>query len=388
MTLAADLMNSASQKVKRIFILTDMDRNGWNKEEFPAAGKDDSLYRVKIVDFSPSQKGVNRALVSQIKLNQEFLTNRRVIRVQATVTNLLPDRAIQQLPVTLFVEGKRQGEGFLDLPAKGQATHVFTFPLLKNEPVSGYVEIQEDALNVDNRRQFVYQPDQKIKVLIVDGDPRGVAHQHESFYVEKALNPFSSPMADIEPTVSTLDEFSRRDLKQYSVIILCNVRELAIGFERELEKFVLKGGTLFVALGDQVNPKFYNEKMGMLLPVSLKTLNQVSRGEKPFHLQAAESHPVFKVFTKSMMRQIGGIAFHSLYSVEPRRGREFKTPMRFTNQFPAVIESDFGEGKVILYTSSMDRDWNAFPIHPTFLPWIQRWVKYTAQSLESLTRPD
>ena len=70
------------------------------------------------------------------------------------------------------------------------------------------------------------------------------------------------------------------------------------------------------------------------------------------------------------------------------RGREFEVPMRFTNQFPAVIESDFGEGKVILYVSSLDRDWNRFPIHPTFLPWIQRWVKYSAQSLENISRHD
>ena len=62
--------------------------------------------------------------------------------------------------------------------------------------------------------------------------------------------------------------------------------------------------------------------------------------------------------------------------------------MHFTNQFPAVIESNFGEGKVILFVSSLDRDWNNFPIHPTFLPWIQRWVKYSAQGLENISRHD
>ncbi len=62
--------------------------------------------------------------------------------------------------------------------------------------------------------------------------------------------------------------------------------------------------------------------------------------------------------------------------------------MKFTNQFPALIESDFGRGKVVLYLSSIDRDWNTFPIQPTFLPWVQRWIRYIAQSLESITRQD
>ncbi|MGY8761731.1 MAG: BatA domain-containing protein, partial [Nitrospinaceae bacterium] len=42
-----------------------------------------------------------------------------------------------------------------------------------------------------------------------------------------------------------------------------------------------------------------------------------------------------------------------------------------------------GKGKVILFTSSIDRDWNNFPIQPTFLPWIQRWIKYSARGLDS-----
>jgi hypothetical protein len=388
-TEAADLLETAPQENKRIFILTDMDQNGWDRDEFPITFTEDSRTQIKIIDFSGFQKGLNRALVQRVKLNQEFLTNRRIIRVQVTIANLLPDRAIKQLPVTLFVKGKRQSESTIDLPANGEATHEFAFPLLNSEPVSGHVEIQEDALTADNRRLFVYQPDRKIKVLVVDGDPRGVAHQHDSFYVEKALNPFSSPMADIEPTVSTLSEFSERDLKQYSVIILCNVRDLAIGLEQKLEKFVLRGGALFIGLGDQVNPKYYNEKLGLLLPVTLNSINQVRTEGKPFHLLAQPSdHPVLKVFTGDMLKEIARIPFRTLYSVESRRGREFEEPMRFTNQFPAVIESDFGEGKVILYVSSLDRDWNNFPIHPTFLPWMQRWVKYSAQGLENISRHD
>jgi hypothetical protein len=388
-TIAADLLNSAPQESKRVFILTDMDQNGWDRDEFPPAFAEDSRTQIKIIDFSGSQKGLNRALVQNVKLNQEFLTNRRIIRVQATIANLLPNRAIKQLPITLFINGKRQSESTIDLPVNGEATHEFSFPLLNSDPVSGHVEIQEDALKADNRRLFVYQPDRKVKALVVDGDPRGVPHQHDSFYVEKALNPFSSPMADIEATVSTLSEFSEQNLKQYSVIILCNVRDLAIGLEQELEKFVLRGGALIIGLGDQVDPKYYNQKLGLLLPVSLKSINQVRTEDKPFHLLVQPSdHPVLKIFTENMRKEMARIPFRTLYSTEPRRGREFEVPVRFTNRFPAIIESQFGEGKVILYVSSLDRDWNNFPIHPTFLPWIQRWVKYSAQGLENISRHD
>ncbi|NIS85084.1 MAG: hypothetical protein GWN88_08180, partial [Nitrospinaceae bacterium] len=122
--------------------------------------------------------------------------------------------------------------------------------------MSGRVEIPDDALTVDNIRYFSYQPDQNIKVLVVDGDPKTVAHQSETFYLERALNPFTMALSNIEPTVSTLEELPERDLFDFSVLILCNIRELPFDYELELEKFVNRGGALFIALGDQVDPKF------------------------------------------------------------------------------------------------------------------------------------
>ncbi|TDJ49439.1 MAG: VWA domain-containing protein [Nitrospina sp.] len=385
--LAYRQLSVAEQAVKRIYILTDLDSNGWS--DFPALPPGNGSTAVTIIDLFSRQQGLNETLVEKVALSQEFLTNRRVIRVQARVTNLLKDRPLQQILITLTVNGKKVSEDYLDLPAGGRVEKVFTFPYLKSIPLTGRIETQSDALTVDNRRLFSYQPDQKIKVLVIDGDPRGVSHQNESFYVEKALNPFSAAVSDIEPTVSTLSELPHRDLDSFSVVMMCNVRELPFGYERELERFVLNGGALFIALGDQVDATFYNDKMGVLLPVKLQALNQVAQHGEPFRLLAETSdHKVLKVFSDKTLKAMSRIGFSSIYSVEPRPGREFTTPMKFTNQFPAVVESNFGRGKVVLYVSSIDRDWNTFPIQPTFLPWVQRWVRYIAQSLESITRQD
>lgn len=385
--LAYQQLNLAEQEVKRIYILTDLDSNGWS--DFPSLPAGNGSTAVTIIDLSARQQGLNETRVEKVELSQEFLTHRRVIRVKASVINLLQTRPLKQILITLTVNGKKVGEDYLDLPAGGRVEKEFTFPYLKSIPLTGRVETQSDALIVDNRRLFSFQPDQKIKVLVIDGDPRGVSHQNESFYVEKALNPFSSAVSDIEPTVSTLSELPHRDLDSFSVVMMCNVRELPFGYERDLERFVFNGGALFIALGDQVDAAFYNDKMGVLLPVKLKALNQVERQGEPFRLLTeTSSHKVLKVFSEKTLKAMSQISFSSIYSVEPRSEREFATPMKFTNQFPAVIESNFGRGKVVLYVSSIDRDWNTFPIQPTFLPWVQRWIRYMAQSLESITRQD
>lgn len=386
---AFDLLSGAEEENRRIFVLTDMDANGWNRDEFDALNLDSTDVTVKVIDFSGKRSGRNRALVEHIDLTQEFLTNSRIVRIRARLANLLPDTPIKQLRVALVVDGKRQSEDLVDLPPGGTVTQDFSFPYMGQDAVQGYVEIQDDGLNVDNRRLFSFQPDRKIQVLVVDGDPRGVSHQNESFYVEKALNPFRASVTDIQPTVSTLSELPDRNLEQYSVILLCNVRALPFDYERRLEEFVKRGGGLFVALGDQVEAKFYNEKMGMLLPVTLETLHRIDQEAEPFRLQTPGSpHPVLKTFSGKTLSQMTKVPFHALYSIKPRPERNYTVPMRFTSDHPALIESDYGRGKVILYVTSVDRDWNQFPIQPTFLPWLQRWVKYMAQSLESLSEQD
>jgi hypothetical protein len=196
-------------------------------------------------------------------------------------------------------------------------------------------------------------------------------------------------LSNIELTLSTPAELSTRNLFNYSVVILCNVYDLPFGYEQELEKFVLRGGALFVALGDQVNAKFYNEKLGSILPVFLKAVHQITGDEEPFRFFVEPSkHPVLKVFKDQTLDEMKSINFYSIYSVETRENSKFTVPIIFNNKLPALIESTTGKGKVILFVSSIDRDWNNFPIQPTFLPWIQRWIKYSARGLDSLMQKE
>ena len=384
---AQKLLEAASQQAKRIFILTDRDKNGWDAKHFPKQAGDSIA--VKVMDFSGRQEGRNRAAVTRVTVTQEFLTNSRIVRVKAGVANLLPKKSLRGVPLTLWVNGKKEREISLALPPGSVVDKEFSFPLPGHEAVEGFVAIADDALAADNRRYFTYQPDRKINVLVVDGDPNTVAHQSETFYLERALNPFYGSLSDIEPTISTLDELFNRNLRLYSVIMLCNVRELPIEYELELEEFVVRGGALFVSVGDKVDAKFYNEKMGNLLPVNFESLNRAARRDEPFHfLMEPSEHPVLKLFKGRIRKEMDGIRFFSLYKVSPRTGRTPGIPMRFKNGWPAVVESSFGKGKTILFVSSIDRDWNEFPIQPTFLPWIQRWVKYSARSLGSISQQD
>ena len=376
------LLDSARQEKKKIFLLTDLDKNGWKEEAF---SKITHLapYPVKVLNFSSLQSDNNKGMVQSAKISQEFLTQSRLLRVKVEIRNF--SNILSRRPLSLFLEGKIVKEELLDIPPGQTLAHEFSYPLRRNQPLNGKVQISDDALTTDNSRYFSFHPSQNIKVMVVDGDPETISHQSESFYLERALNPFSVSLSHIDPTISTLAELPLRNLSDFSVVILANVRELSPGYELELEKFVLNGGALLFGMGDQVNPKYFNEHLGNLLPIKLDSQYHVKDGALHLLLKN-NTHPVMKVFSPKELAEMREINFYSMYTIQAREDRIFKVGTWFSNQNPAVIESNVGKGIIVLFLSSLDRDWNDFPIQPTFLPWIQRWTQYSARGLDSVFR--
>ncbi len=376
------LLESTGLKKKKILLLTDLDKNGWRQEAF---SRITAPYPIQVLDFSQLQSDNNKGLIKSVQVSQEFLTQSRLLRVQTEIKNL--SSTLSRLPLSLFLQGKIVKEEVLDIPPGQTLAHEFSYPLRRNQPFDGKVLISDDTLTADNSRYFSFHPSRDIKVLVVDGDPETISHQSESFYLERALNPFSVALSHIDPTVSTVAELALRNLNDFSVILLANVRELPPGYELELEKFVLNGGALLLGVGDQINPKYFNEHLGNLLPVKLESQYQVMK-EALHLLLKNNTHPVIKIFSPKELEEMREINFYSIYTVQARDDRKFKVGAWFSNQNPAVIESAVGTGIVVLFLSSLDRDWNDFPIQPTYLPWIQRWTQYSTRGLENISRQD
>jgi hypothetical protein len=61
------------------------------------------------------------------------------------------------------------------------------------------------------------------------------------------------------------------------------------------------------------------------------------------------------------------------------RVEERKVLARYDNGASALIEGRIGRGRILLFTSTLDRDWNDLPIHPGYLPLMQQSVRYLAR---------
>ncbi|MZH04819.1 MAG: VWA domain-containing protein [Nitrospinae bacterium] len=376
---AANLLKTAKFKSKKLILLTDLDKNGWDKEIFSEI---DPLPPIplQVFNFSTLSLKQNQVAVESVQTHQEFLARSRILKIKTKIKNLSKEN--QRFPVSLILDNKSEKEVLLDIQAGQTISRDFSIQLRKGDPVHGQIKAGDDVLPVDSRRFFSHHPDQNIKVLVVDGDPGAVSHQSESFYLERALNPFSVSVSHIDPTISTLAELPLRKLSDFSVVILANVREFPIDYELELEDFVLRGGALIFGMGDQIDAKYYNEKLGNLLPVTLEAIQNI---DKTHLLFKNIKHPVMQAFSAKAIEEMKDIPFKAIYTIQARNKKKFNVANWFTNKNPAVIETGMGKGKIVVFLSSLDRAWNDFPIQPTFLPWIQRWTQYAARGLENIS---
>ena len=90
-------------------------------------------------------------------------------------------------------------------------------------------------------------------------------------------------------------------------------------------------------------------------------------------------HPIFTPFSKDAP-ELADAKFYKISLLGPTTATaDRKVLARFTNGAAALVEASIGAGRTLLFTSTLDRDWNDLPIHPGFLPLVQQAVRHLAR---------
>jgi hypothetical protein len=253
-----------------------------------------------------------------------------------------------------------------------------------------------DTLAEDDQRTFYVSGRRLVHALLVNGDMRPVLHQDELFYLEHAMAPAGEDASGITFTTITPDRFEPGSLDNLEVVFLANVRELTPGASLALRRFVASGGGLFIAMGDQVDVDRANAVLDDLLPRPLRDVVALGPADADgIYRQGIAfadinlDHPILKLFTGDEAQGLQAVRTWRAAVVEPgQTGRESNILLRYQNGSPALMEAGYQNGRVILFTATLDRDWTSWPARASFLPFLQRITSYLAGRLSELPPPE
>ena len=182
------------------------------------------------------------------------------------------------------------------------------------------------------------------------------------------------------------------------VLLNAKAQELSRrGIERGLSEYVRGGGGLMIGLGDNVEVEAYNRVLAELLPQPLAVVktagslpsHPASEGESSTqgpgeHLgQLDRRHPLLQPFLTGRASESllsATFARYLLLQPTPRSQGETTVLLSFESGAPALVERTVGRGRVLLFTSTLDRDWNDLPIQPAFLPLVQQVVRHLSRA--------
>jgi len=341
--------------------------------------------------------------VAEVKALDSTIVGGIDTRFEVTLVNHGPSE-VTEIPVTFTAGASVPLTAVVPKIGAGSENRVsvpftFRFPDAGSTPVT--VEIGPeggDLLTVDNARHFAARVRAGVKILVVDGDPSSEWGMSESFFLKFALNPPGDALAGNIVEVVSENQFEGMDLQPYQLIFLCNVFKLgALGSDDDvvlmLERFVNEGGGLVMFLGDQVDDVFYNKRLFNdgkgLLPMRLDAPPLMDAELKIANFDIVQpNHPVMSFFKGMDAPIIERVKVFNWFTGELSKKQLDSGVTSVIARLggdgegaPAIVERQFGQGKVLLFNMPPDNDWSNWPNDQSYLITMMELVNYAAKRL-------
>jgi hypothetical protein len=360
---------------KEIRLITDMGLTGWDQFSIAALKQVDPSIPVKLIRVGRKEQPLN-AGIKEIRLGGQGVGVNLPLNIEATVSNFSA-REVKDVLVQLSIGGRNKEQKLITLPPKGETSVSFQTRIDQPGPQAAQVTLNKEALAGNGVANFTIDAQDKLRVLVVDGDPQTSLAQSESFFLSRALNPAGERDSSLFlPTVIVPDGLNAAALDTYQVVILCNVATLPEAFVANLQNFVRQGGGLLIFGGDKLQPDGYNQKLSQSVPAELreKKTGPEASGENIDKLDLA--HPALQSFADPiLLESLKSTRVWGYLRANPRGQAAL---VSLANGDPLLLEQRVGAGKVILVTTTADRDWTDLPLKTAFLPLLQSLAQHLA----------
>ena len=281
-----------------------------------------------------------------------------------------------EVRLELFIEGTRVGQTILNPTSQNAVISNFSVPIKRSGFISGFAELEDDALKADNRRYFnLYIPEQ-IRVL-------AIGSENDLFFTAAAIRTSLKNGARSELKVIKPSEINRVHLDDFDVILLSALPEQSDRFAQQLKEYVKIGGGLLLFPGNGFDIEKYNDSFSSEL--NMPRINGIARSDDLLEEYTTIgtidwNHPLFAGIFSGDESDLNYPKIKKYYTIEEHTNGEDIAIL--VNDKPFISEFRLGEGHIILMLTAPSLDWSDFPLKGLWVPFISRAVEYamTGQS--------
>lgn len=334
----------------KLVMITDLQRAGWEGES-----------RVRVpssmtLDVRDAGAPLANAAVVSTRTTEDGLI--------ATVRNA--SAAPQTGVVTLAHEGREAARAEYAVPA-----HATTDVALRWKPAPGGVAVaiaDAGGYPADNARHVVIGTASVPAVLVV------TSTDAPGFYLQRALDAArESELTPLQARLVTPAEIAggrAEAIGRSRGVVLLSTRSLDRAAREAITAFVKGGGGLFIASSPDVEP-------GVIASMFDWNAAAFAIGADVAAASLAATdirHPIFRPFG-TLAANLGQVRFSKAWRIS---AEGWHVAARFNDGAPALLDTSYGSGRIVLFASDLDRRWNDFPLHPGFVPFVIETLRHVA----------
>ena len=311
--------------------------------------------------------------VSALSIDRALIAVDRPVSIQLTISHV-GKRAVNGTLVRLLVNGRTVAERSLELIVgeKKSVSFTHTFHDPGSYVIEGVVEGARDPLAVDDRRALAIQVEQHLPVLLVEGDS-GKDLDGSLGLVAAALDPTATGNDLFSVTRIPIGLLDERALAGHRVVVLGDIPALDAAGLAAIEHFVVAGGGVLVGLGpnSQVNTinRYWARGGDGFMPTLLKEMRERDPAIRP--VVAMAGHQALVAFGPDSGGAWEAVNVRRHIPLDSGSITDLTTIMSLDGGDPILVERQRGLGRVALWASSLDGQWNDLPLRPAFVPLIR-----------------
>jgi hypothetical protein len=339
----------------RIVLVTDLQKQGWDVAPEAVVP---SAIDVEILDVGAPPGNL---AVTSVRIEDGGLA--------AVIRSSWPEAVASRARLT--VDGRVVSE--IPVTAPPAVFSEVRFPMVVPRTGTGSITIDDqNGYPADNTRYLVFDPAAPRSLLAVTIDGNAA---RESFYLSRALTVDERAFELTTASVGGVAEMTTDQLARYAAIVLVGTR----GFDRRgrelVERFVSGGGALLVVAG----PDMDADALARIF-TEIRLRAGLNAAASPLSFAPTDArHPIFRSFGP-LVANLGQVRFSRSVRIEEAPGANVLA--RFSSGEPALLEYQHGRGRLLYFASDLNRAWNDFPVHPTFVPFVQETLRYLTMARE------
>ncbi|MGD2067950.1 MAG: BatA domain-containing protein [Gemmatimonadota bacterium] len=376
--LAQSILEESELPGRELVLVGDFQRAGWTGEEGVRLPAGTVVTPVPLAGEAPP----NRA-VADVQLARETFQGRERVVATARLTRTGGQEA-EEVEVALEVDGREVDRSTVSMPPSGAVPVTFQPFTLAERHTRGTVRLPDDALPGDDAFHFVLSPGEALRVEILD-DAGGDGAS--SLYLTRALR--VSPgggtgRSAFDVRVRRGGAVGAAEVADADVVIV-NDRPVPPTSARALRDFVEGGGGLIVVLGERAS---WPAEVDAVLPgapgpaADRGAGSAGGRGGRLGHLDY--DHPVFEIFRGPRNGDFTGARFFRARALRVTDDPAVRVLARYDDGAAALVERTVGDGRVLVWTSTLDAYWNDLALQPVFLPFVHGMVRHASGRREAL----